>query len=273
METSQQTIIITIVTSLFSAPILLWGINAISTYLNQPHILIKIIPNDIEKESAVIYAINNGYAPATKFSLLIVAPTDILYYNVFSSEAFKPQPNLTAVNPRMIQIYLDSFPPGEGSRIETWIKTKDSPHTNFRDYVAYGTFEQGSTRGTYLDPTAKLESSPDVFTSILVIAALVQAPVVGVLLAIYIRRRRIRKANKYFELDTRIDRALEAEDVKYRQKSLQTIRRQITLETVKGNLSKTDYDSLTKKISEGRPVLSKPGRALDEEHSMVGRDL
>jgi hypothetical protein len=240
-----QTIVTAVIPAILSGGLLAIPIGVITQELIKPHIQITVMPNDMDKHSSLIKVFNDGRTAATKLSLLIMAPGNISNYNIIGSENFTAAANLTKVSPRLLEVFLNRFEPGEGSILTLDISTNQNPNTDYRAYTAYATYDQGSSKAVAF----KQKSFNDQVTDTILVWKFMLVPIgigsVGAALTF----RRLWRLNKirtvnYVYFDLTIDLAYH----EFSRESLYVIRNDITDTYRRGFLSKSQYEKLVEKI-------------------------
>lgn len=242
---------ITIISAILSSSLVLSGLGFIYTQIyNKPDIQIKIIANDVDKRMALIQVVNNGKVPATNLTLKVISPASIINYTIFSSLRTISH-NISKSNSNLLEVQTPKLVQGEGSLIKIVMLINATSKTNYLDYTAYITYDQGSVIAIPLQPLP-IEESINNFMKvwllplILIVVGLDTAILIFLLIP-YRRKSRERYVNKYKRI---IDTTYQAfsTDVQLCLKQLEEVEVKIRTLFRKHKINESQYQTLKHKI-------------------------
>jgi hypothetical protein len=244
---------ITIISAVLSSSLVLSGLGFIYAQIySKPDVQIKIIANDIDKRMSLIKVTNNGRMPATNLTLKVISPASIINYTTFSSNL---RTITNKLNSNLLEIYTPKFVEGEGSLIKVVMLINATPITNYLDYIAYATYDQGSVIAIPLQPLL-IEESINSFMKvwslplILIIIGLDTAILIFIVIP-YRKKSREKYLNKYKKIINATYKALSTDKILC-LKQLEEIEVKIKILFRKRKINDSQYEVLKDEILESK---------------------
>jgi hypothetical protein len=138
------TIIISLVTAIVGAPTLY---NVISDMFFAPNVTMDFLVNDLTKSNITLEVKNIGNEAATHYSLTLESPYNILDSQLFLTENYN-NTKVLLLDKKLLQISIPRLVQGQGSliKLNLFVNPQESSNLNNDKFIAYSTFDQGSSK-------------------------------------------------------------------------------------------------------------------------------